>query len=82
MLGLALVWANRWLLILFVLSHLILECRVEGALPIGEIQATTLVTPQRARHGSTLPRFASTEWNHGSRSTSTDFCNKICHEET
>src|SRR6476659_2711854 len=45
------------------------------------VEQLTLVTLQTAHHGSTSPRFASTQRNHGSRSVSTDFCNKICHEE-
>jgi hypothetical protein len=28
------------------------------------------------------PRFASAQRNHGSRSVSTDFCNKICQQRT
>src|SRR6266513_2615282 len=27
-------------------------------------------------------RFASARWNHGSPQASTDFCNKICHNQT
>jgi hypothetical protein len=37
---------------------------------------------QTAHHGSTSPRFASTQRNHGSPLISTDFCNKICHFRT
>src|ERR1700693_3884164 len=42
------------------------------------VEQLTLVTLQTAHHGSTSPRFASTQRNHGSRPVSTDFCNKIC----
>src|SRR5829696_9129729 len=42
------------------------------------VEQLTLVTLQTAHHGSTSPRFASTQRNHGSRPASTDFCNKIC----
>src|SRR3984957_9510054 len=41
------------------------------------VEQLTLVTLQTAHHGSTSPRFASTQRNHHSRSLSTDFCNKI-----
>ena len=41
------------------------------------VEQLTLVTLQTAHHGSTSPRFASTQRNHGSRPVSTDFCNKI-----
>src|ERR1700731_3212436 len=41
------------------------------------VEQLTLVTLQTAHHGSTSPRFASTQPNHGSRPVSTDFCNKI-----
>src|ERR1700685_3589405 len=41
------------------------------------VEQLTLVTLQTAHHGSTSPRFASTQWNHGSPPVSTDFCNKI-----
>src|SRR5262245_59916780 len=41
------------------------------------VEQLTLVTLQTAHHGSTSPRFASTERNHASRPVSTDFCNKI-----
>src|SRR3974390_3549266 len=41
------------------------------------IKQLTLVTLQTAHHGSTPPRFASTQRNHRSRLASTDFCNKI-----
>src|SRR5712664_4417098 len=41
------------------------------------VEQLTLVTLQTAHHGSTSPRFASAERNHGSRPISTDFCNKI-----
>src|SRR5207344_1014594 len=46
------------------------------------VEQLTLVTLQTAHHGSTSPRFASTQRNHGSRSVSTDFCNKIGHKAT
>src|ERR1700712_2866542 len=46
------------------------------------VEQLTLVTLQTAHHGSTSPRIASTQRNHGSPTASTDFCNKICHEET
>src|SRR6266404_9498160 len=46
------------------------------------VEQLTLVTLQTAHHGSTPARFASTQRNHGLRPVSTDFCNKICHEET
>src|SRR3954451_19728246 len=42
------------------------------------VEQLTLVTLQTAHHGSTSPRFASTQRNHASRHVSTDFCNKIC----
>src|SRR6202042_1896037 len=42
------------------------------------VEQLTLVTLQTAHHGSTPPRFASTQRNHASRPLSTDFCNKIC----
>src|ERR1700731_3102554 len=42
------------------------------------VEQLTLVTLQTAHHGSTSPRFASTQRNHHSRPLSTDFCNKIC----
>src|SRR5208337_4002426 len=41
------------------------------------VKQLTLVTLQTAHHGSTPPRFASTQRNHRSSSISTDFCNKI-----
>jgi hypothetical protein len=41
------------------------------------VEQLTLVTLQTAHHGSTSPRFASTQRNHGSGPASTDFCNKI-----
>src|SRR5271154_1745706 len=41
------------------------------------VEQLTLVTLQTAHHGSTSPRFASTQRNHASRQVSTDFCNKI-----
>ncbi len=37
---------------------------------------------QTAHHGSTSPRFASAQRNHGSRATSTDFCNEIRQKRT
>src|SRR4051794_21852072 len=46
------------------------------------VEQLTLVTLQTAHHGSTSPRFASTQWNHGSWPASTDFCNKICQQQT
>src|ERR1043166_9710277 len=46
------------------------------------VEQWTLVTLQTAHHGSTSPRFASTQRNHGSRAVSTDFCNKIGQKET
>src|ERR1700684_2744211 len=46
------------------------------------VEQLTLVTLQTAHHGSTSPRFASTQRNHGSRPVSTDFCNKIGHKRT
>src|SRR5580692_5129655 len=44
------------------------------------VEQLTLVTLQTAHHGSTSPRFASTQRNHASRPVSTDFCNKICQQ--
>jgi hypothetical protein len=44
------------------------------------VEKLTLVTLQTAHHGSTSPRFASTQRNHGSHPISTDFCNKICQK--
>src|ERR1700739_730820 len=44
------------------------------------VEQLTLVTLQTAHHGSTSPRFASAQRNHGSPPVSTDFCNKIGHE--
>src|ERR1700674_5299282 len=41
------------------------------------VEQLTLVTLQTAHHGSTSPRFASTQGNHGLIAISTDFCNKI-----
>src|SRR3954467_15027575 len=41
------------------------------------VEQLTLVTLLTAHHGSTSPRFASTQRNHASPSASTDFCNKI-----
>src|SRR5580765_7467952 len=41
------------------------------------VEQLTLVTLQTAHHGSTSPRFASTQRNHASWPLSTDFCNKI-----
>src|ERR1700723_2784776 len=41
------------------------------------VEQLTLVILQTAHHGSTSPRFASAQRNHGSRPVSTDFCNKI-----
>src|ERR1700720_1969652 len=41
------------------------------------VEQLTLFTLQTAHHGSTPPRFASTQRNHASRPVSTDFCNKI-----
>src|SRR6185369_14538391 len=41
------------------------------------VEQLTLVILQTAHHGSTSPRFASTQRNHASRPVSTDFCNKI-----
>jgi hypothetical protein len=41
------------------------------------VEKLTLFALQTAHHGSTSPRFASAERNHGSSSISTDFCNKI-----
>src|SRR5712675_464676 len=46
------------------------------------VEQLTLVTLQTAHHGSTPPRFASTQRNHGSRPVSTDFCNKIRQPRT
>src|ERR1700684_2808993 len=46
------------------------------------VEQLTLVTLQTAHHGSTSPRFASTQRNHASRPLSTDFCNKICQKAT
>src|ERR1700722_12149571 len=46
------------------------------------VEQLTLVTLQTAHHGSTSPRFASTQRNHGWSPVSTDFCNKIGHEPT
>ena len=46
------------------------------------VEQLTLVTLQTAHHGSTSPRFASTQRNHASPHVSTDFCNKICHKLT
>src|SRR6202041_1768151 len=44
------------------------------------VEQLTLVTLQTAHHGSTSPRFASTQRNHGWSPVSTDFCNKICQK--
>src|SRR5450631_2199546 len=38
------------------------------------VEQLTLVTLQTAHHGSTSPRFVSTQRNHASRPVSTDFC--------
>src|SRR6202166_3351661 len=46
------------------------------------VEQLTLVTLQTAHHGSTSSRFASTQRNHGWRPVSTDFCNKICRNQT
>src|SRR4029077_14841917 len=46
------------------------------------VEQLTLVTLHTAHHGSTSPRFASTQRNHGSWLVSTDFCNKIRQERT
>src|SRR5436190_4685548 len=46
------------------------------------VEQLTLVTLQTAHHGSTSPRFASTQRNHRSRHVSTDFCNKIGTKRT
>src|ERR1700744_3082658 len=46
------------------------------------VEQLTLVTLQTAHHGSTSPRFASTQRNHASWPVSTDFCNKIGTFET
>src|SRR5882672_3781137 len=46
------------------------------------VEQLTLVTLQTAHHGSTSPRIASTQRNHASRQASTDFCNKICQQQT
>src|ERR1700686_3856219 len=46
------------------------------------VEQLTLATLQTAHHGSTSPRFASTQRNHGSPHLSTDFCNKICQKPT
>lgn len=41
------------------------------------VEQLTFVTLQTAHHGSTSPRIASTQRNHGSRAVSTVSCNKI-----
>src|SRR5476651_1396776 len=46
------------------------------------VEELTLLALQTAHHGSTSPRFVSTQRNHGSRSVSTDFCNKIGTKRT
>jgi hypothetical protein len=46
------------------------------------VEQLTLVTLQAAHHGSTSPRFASTQRNHAPRTVSTDFCNKIGQQLT
>src|ERR1700733_8465207 len=46
------------------------------------VEQLTLVTLQTAHHGSTSPRFASTQRNHGWSPVSTDFCNKIGTKRT
>src|ERR1700740_2562558 len=46
------------------------------------VEQLTLVTLQTAHHGSTSPRFASTQRNHASWPLSTDFCNKIGQNAT
>src|SRR5258708_22103872 len=46
------------------------------------VEQLTLVTLQTAHHGSTPPRFVSTQRNHGSRPVSIDFCNKIGQKAT
>src|ERR1700722_18771429 len=46
------------------------------------VEQLTLVTLQTAHHGSTSPRIASPQRNHGWRPVSTDFCNKIDPKRT
>src|SRR5471032_220714 len=46
------------------------------------VEQLTLLALQTAHHGSTSPRFVSTQPNHGSPSVSTDFCNKIGTKRT
>jgi len=46
------------------------------------VEQLTLVTLQTAHHGSTSPRFASTQRNHASRRVSTGFCNKNCQKRS
>jgi hypothetical protein len=46
------------------------------------VEQLTLVTLQTAHHGTTSPRFASPQRNHGSQPVSTNFCNKICQQRT
>src|ERR1700712_2018167 len=53
-----------------------------GVAKLKLVEQLTLVTLQTAHHGSTSPRFASTQRNHGSRPVSTDFCNKIGTKRT
>src|SRR5579872_1581032 len=46
------------------------------------VEQVTLVTLQTAHHGSTPPRFASSQRNHASARVSTVFCNKIGQFQT
>src|SRR5450631_4026120 len=46
------------------------------------IKQLSLILLQPTHHGSFPPLTASTSGNHCSRKPSTDFCNKICQEQT
>ena len=46
------------------------------------IKQLSLVLLQPTHHGPFPPLTASTSGNHCSRKPSTDFCNKICQQET
>jgi NTE family protein len=61
------------------LVHLIFRNRVAK---MKLVEQLTLVTLQTAHHGSTSPRIASAQRNHGSWPASTDFCNKIGTKRT
>src|SRR5213078_4289598 len=54
------------------------DCVIELKL----VEKLRLFALQPTHHGLPPPRFASARWNHGSPQASTDFCNKICQQET